>query len=266
MYQASVPRAKTAMAASSLALVLGEQPGHRAEADEGRTTQGRRSKQGSRCGMVRRAVDAEAVPLAGDVHQRLDRGQVGGSALAHGHALALGQADVVAPLGLHPRPGSPPRPPVRSMWIVLSGWTRCGLRLEAVARHPRPTPPGDVGQLRLDLEQGGVRLLAERARHGEHGAAPGRAQSNPPPGPWARTRPSGPRASGGTGCWRPPGSARPGWGWSAARRVGPSSRTPTSVAPSGRSAGCGHWGGPRRNRPTQRRRHSLLRGRGFPGW
>ena len=118
--------------------------------------------------MVFRVVDAEAIPLAGDVHQFLDRGQVGGGSLAHRHALALGQADVVAPLGLHPGEN---HLLVRGQIDVDRAERLDALRAadEPIARHPSRHLRG-VRQLRLDLEQGGVRLLAERPRHGDHGA------------------------------------------------------------------------------------------------
>ncbi len=52
-------------------------------------------------GVVVGAVDAEAVALARHGHERRPRRQVGLGRGADGHALLLGQADVVAPLLLH---------------------------------------------------------------------------------------------------------------------------------------------------------------------
>ena len=172
MYQARVPRAKTADRGQRLTLRLGEQPGHQAS----------RLKERRCRAVVIGVMHAKAISLAGDIHEFLDHGQVGGGSFVHRHTLALSQANVVAPLGLHP---GEDRLLVRDEVDVDRAQRLDALRAadKPVAPHPGRHLRG-VGQLRLDLEQGSVRLHAERPRHGDHGRrGPGRARFQSTTGP-----------------------------------------------------------------------------------
>ena len=202
--------------------------------------------------MVRRVVDTKTVACAGGVHQRLDRRQIGSRAGAHGDALALGQADVVAPFLLHARQDR----------LVVAGQVDVDGAERLDALRAALEPGGEqrrghfrrVGQLRLDLEDADVPLQARLAQHHEQRARHIRGCPNPPPARAGRRPACRPTAAAAEARSNRRAAALSAQGrLGTARRAIPS-RMRISAAPTGWFAGCGRSDARRRRRPTRFRR------------